>query len=312
MARSRLTRIRSRDGLLLVDKPAGITSHDVVLAARRGIGEPRIGHAGTLDPFATGLLVLLLGRATRLLPYMSGEPKRYSATIRFGAETETDDLQGAVVRTAAPPSRQAVIEAIPSLTGTVVQVPPAYSAKRIGGKRAYDLARQGEAPALVGVPVTVHEWRLGAWRDTDLDVEIVCGGGTYIRALARDLGRLANSAAHLVALRRTAIGPFRVDDASSLEEVKEGRAALRPPLDALAGIGLQPLSPADVTRVVRGQEVDASIEGERAALVSGESNTLVAFAERRGTRWQPRVVMSPVVSEPPSDADSGGSPVADA
>ncbi len=282
----------TRDGLLLVDKPAGMTSHDVVLAARRAIGERRIGHAGTLDPFATGLLVLLLGRATRLLPYMNGEPKRYAATIRFGVETDTDDLEGSVVRTTPPPSRQAVEDAIPDLTGTIDQLPPAYSAKHVGGKRAYDLARAGEAPALKAVPVTVHEWRIGAWRDHDLDVEITCGGGTYIRALARDLGRLTGSAAHLRALRRTAIGPFRVEDAASVADLQEQRAHLRPPLEALAGMGTQRLVPADITRVVRGQEVPATIEGARAALLAGDSETLVALAERRGERWQPRVVMT--------------------
>ncbi len=308
MERSRLTRTRERDGLLLVDKPAGMTSHDVVLTARRAIGESRIGHAGTLDPFATGLLVLLLGRATRLLPHISGEPKRYQATIRFGSETDTDDLHGTTIGTAPPPGRDAIAQAIPHLTGTILQVPPAYSAKRVGGKRAYDLARQGDAPELQAVSVTVHEWKLGAWRDQDLEVEIVCGGGTYIRALARDLGRLTNSAAHLVALRRTAAGSFSVDEAASIDDLKEGRAELRPPLDALAGLTVQRLTPEDVTRVARGQEVEASVDGESAALVSPGSGALVAFAERRGERWQPRVVMRPPApgqiegSEPGDDA----------
>lgn len=291
MARSRLTTTRSRDGLLLVDKPAGVSSHDVVLAARRATGERRIGHAGTLDPFATGLLVLLVGRATRLLPHMSGEPKRYDATIRFGAETETDDLEGAVIRTAAPPDRQAVEAAVGLLTGAIRQVPPAYSAKRVAGTRAYRLARQGELPALPPSTVTVHEWRLGARRGNDLDVEIVCGGGTYVRALARDLGRLTNSAAHLAALRRTAVGPFRVEDAIPMAELQAGHVSLRPPLDALAGVTVQRLSPADVTRVVRGQEIEAAVTGERAALLAERTGALVAFAERRGERWQPRVVM---------------------
>jgi tRNA pseudouridine55 synthase len=308
MARSRLTKNPARDGLLLVDKPAGITSHDVVLAARKAMGETRIGHAGTLDPFATGLLVLLLGRATRLLPHMSGEPKRYAATIRFGSETDTDDLEGAGVRSAPPPSRQAVEDALPALTGTILQVPPAYSAKRVGGKRAYDLARQGAAPSLEAVPVTVHEWRLRAWRDYDLDVEIVCGGGTYIRALARDLGRVTKSAAHLAALRRTAIGPFHVDAAASLEELTEGRAELRPPLDALAGIEVQPLAPADVTRVTRGQDVGAVIAGDRVALVALGTNALVAFAERRGSRWQPRVVMHSADRAGSAPTETAGDP----
>ena len=129
------------DGLLLVDKPAGVTSHDVVNAARRALGEKRIGHAGTLDPFATGLLVLLVGRATRLLPHVSGDPKVYEATIRFGAETDTEDLLGEVTAEAPPPTRDAVERAIPALTGEIDQVPPAYSAKKVGGHRAYAPAR---------------------------------------------------------------------------------------------------------------------------------------------------------------------------
>ena len=133
------------DGLLLVDKPAGMTSHDVVLAARRAFGESRIGHAGTLDPFATGLLVLLLGRATRLLPHLDGVPKEYEATVVLGSETETDDLHGAIVRTAAPPGDEALADAIARLTGPLDQVPPAYSAKRVDGRRAYEAARAGTA-----------------------------------------------------------------------------------------------------------------------------------------------------------------------
>lgn len=292
MARSRLTRTPSRDGVLLVDKPAGVTSHDVVLVARRATGESRVGHAGTLDPFATGLLVLLVGRATRLLPYMSGEPKVYRATIRFGAETETDDLHGAITREADPPDRASVERAIPALTGRIRQVPPAFSAKRVGGRRAYDLAREGAAPELAPVDVTVHAWRILDWRPGEMDVEITCGGGTYIRALARDLGRLTSSAAHLTSLRRTASGPFRVEDAAPLDALRSGEAPLRAPLEALSGIATQRLAPADVTRVARGQEVEATVDGERAALLS-DAQTLVAFAERRGSQWQPRVVMQP-------------------
>jgi tRNA pseudouridine55 synthase len=224
---------------------------------------------------------------------MSGEPKVYGGTIRFGAETDTDDAHGAIRREAVRPAHEAVEEAISALSGAIAQVPPAYSAKRVAGRRAYDLAREGAAPELAPVTVTVHHWTLLGWRGADLDVEITCSGGTYIRALARDLGRLTSSAAHLVALRRTASGPFHVTDAVTLEELRAGRAALRPPLDALPGIATQPLAPADVTRVVRGQEVLATVGGDRAALLSTDAHTLVAFAERRGERWQPRVVMRP-------------------
>ena len=191
-----------------MDKPAGVSSHDVVAVARRAVGEKRIGHAGTLDPFATGLLVLLLGRATRLLPHMPGEPKVYDATISFGTETDSEDLHGNVVREAPLPSRPELLALLPMLTGAIEQVPPAYSAKRIEGERAYAIARRGETPEMRPVPVQVHRWEVlgleGSEQVSEARVRITCGGGTYVRSLARDLGRLAGSAAHLTALRRHA------------------------------------------------------------------------------------------------------------
>ncbi len=277
--------------MLLADKPAGVTSHDVVLTARRSLGERRIGHAGTLDPFATGLLVLLLGRATRLLPYISGEPKEYLALIRFGSETDTDDIEGTVTRTAPPPSETTVREAIPLLTGEIEQVPPAYSAKRVAGRRAYAAARAGDTVVLAPVRVRVDAWRVVAWLADAMEVAITCGGGTYVRALARDLGRLAGSAAHLAALRRTRSGPFRATDAASLDEIRAGTARVLPPLRALDGTPIQRLDDDELMRIVRGVDVTARVPGERAALVQGETDTLVALAERRGDRWQPRVVM---------------------
>jgi tRNA pseudouridine55 synthase len=282
------------DGLLLVDKPAGVTSHDVVLAARRAFGESRIGHAGTLDPFATGLLVLLLGRATRLLPHLDGVPKEYEATIALGRETDTDDLHGAVVREAAPPDDDAIAEAIVQLTGALEQVPPAYSAKRVAGRRAYEAARAGTALELAPAHVTVFGWRDVA-RDRDtLRAVVACGGGTYIRALARDLGRLTGSAAHLAALRRTRSGPFRVGDAVSLDALRAGGAALRPALDALPTIPHVVLGEEDAERVLRGIAVGEGVASSHAALIDGRSGALLAFAEADGGRWQPRVVMRKV------------------
>jgi tRNA pseudouridine55 synthase len=282
---------RGTDGLLLVDKPVGVTSHDVVLLARRATGESRIGHGGTLDPFATGLLVLLLGRATRLLPYLDGEPKVYRATVRFGAETETEDLHGAVTRTAPPPARDAVLAALPQLTGEIDQVPPAYSAKRVDGRRAYDAARAGQAIELAPVRIRVDAWEPLGWEGDDLDVRITCGGGTYVRSLARDLGRLVGSAAHLVALRRERSGPFTVDDAASVEQLKAGDATVLPPLRALPGLAHETIDGEAVRRIVRGINVPASVPGAFGALVSEDNGALVAVAERRGERWQPRVVM---------------------
>lgn len=284
------------DGLLLVDKPAGVTSHDVVLAARRAFGESRIGHAGTLDPFATGLLVLLLGRATRLLPYLDGVPKEYEATIALGRETETDDLEGATVREAAPPTDEAIAEAVAQLTGELEQIPPAYSAKRVAGRRAYDAARAGQSLELAPAHVRVFGWHGLAREGTTLRATIACGGGTYIRALARDLGRLTGSAAHLSALRRVRSGPFRVADAASLDRVRAQQTPLRPALDALPTIPHVTLEPEDAERVLRGIAVTRSAHGDaaHAALVDGRSGALVAFAEADGARWQPRVVMRKV------------------
>lgn len=283
------------EGLLLVDKPAGVTSHDVVAAARRALGERRVGHAGTLDPFATGLLVVLAGRATRLVPHVSGDPKVYEATIRFGTETDTEDLHGAVVREGLPPARERVEAVIPALTGLLDQVPPAYSAKRVQGRRAYDLAREGATVTLAPARVRVDRWELLAWRDdaaaVEADVRITCGGGTYVRSLARDLGRLSGSAAHLTALRRTHSGAFAVGDALTLAELQAGRPALRPPLAALPEHPVQPLDSADVRRVLGGIPVLATVDGAWGALVAAGTGALVALAERAGERWQPRVVL---------------------
>ena len=287
------------DGLLLVDKPAGVTSHDVVLAARRAVGEKRVGHAGTLDPFATGLLVLLFGRATRLLPHLDGVPKEYDATIVFGRETDTDDLEGATLREAAPPDADAIERALPSLTGTLDQVPPAYSAKRVAGRRAYEAARAGEVLALAPAKVEVFEWRDLRRNGDTLHATIACGGGTYIRALARDLGRLSGSAAHLSALRRTRSGPFHVRDAVTLETLRAGDAALRPALDALPSLPKVVLPEDDAERVpdpILGarlgiERAAATYDAGRAALVDQRSGALIALAEANGAHWQPRVVM---------------------
>jgi tRNA pseudouridine55 synthase len=283
------------DGLLLLDKPAGISSHDAVLAARRALGEKRIGHAGTLDPFATGLLVLLTGRATRLLPYIPGEPKVYDATIQFGSETDTEDPLGVVIREAPVPTEEAVRAALPALTGVIAQVPPAYSAKRVDGQRAYEAARAGVALDLKPVSITVHSWELLAWHGDACDVRIVCGGGTYVRSLARDLARSVQSAAHLRALRRVAAGAFDVAAAQSVLALREQAPNLRPPLDALPHMAHVTLTHDEVHRIRRGLDiaiVEAPVSsGSHVALVSAEHGGLIALGERIGDRWQPRVVM---------------------
>jgi tRNA pseudouridine55 synthase len=292
------------DGLLLVDKPAGVSSHDIVAAARRALGEKRIGHAGTLDPFATGLLVLLVGRATRLLPHIPDEPKVYEARVKFGTETDTEDLLGAVSREAPLPSRTDLLECLRQFQGPILQTPPAYSAKRVAGKRAYELARAGEVVELKPVLIQVHridvtDLLLDAdGRVAEATMRVTCGGGTYVRSLARDWARAASSAGHLIALRRLATGPFRVEDAVTLEDLRERRAVLRPALDALPGFPVQRLSDEDLAKIVRGIDVPALVPGTWGALVRGDREALVALCERRGSaseesgeRWQPRVVM---------------------
>ena len=215
------------EGLLLVDKPAGVTSHDMVMAARRAYGERSIGHLGTLDPFATGLLLMLIGRSTLLATFITTEPKVYEAAIRFGAETDTDDSTGAVIRSAELPEAPAVRAAIESLTGDLMQVPPAYSAKSVDGERAYDSARRGESVELPPVPVRVHRWDVQEEGRDLIRATITCGTGTYVRALARDLGRAAGSAAHLESLRRTRCGEFDVRDAASLQDLRNAPPPLR-------------------------------------------------------------------------------------
>ncbi|MBP9106171.1 MAG: tRNA pseudouridine(55) synthase TruB, partial [Gemmatimonadaceae bacterium] len=170
-------RATSTDVLLLVDKPAGLSSHDVVALARRALGTRKVGHGGTLDPFATGLLVLLAGRGTRLLQFVPSEPKVYEATIAFGTETDTDDGTGVVVREAPLPSALDVLGAIPALTGDLDQLPPAYSAKHVGGERAYAVARRGERPALVTSRVHVGEWNVLEQTPGSLRARITCGTG---------------------------------------------------------------------------------------------------------------------------------------
>lgn len=204
-----------------------MTSHDVVQQVRRIYAERSIGHLGTLDPFATGLLVLLLGRATRLANFLDMEPKVYEAVIVFGAETDTDDSTGTVIRQAALPAEAAIREAVRSLTGSISQVPPAYSAKSVDGTRAYDAARRGEPLELQPVEVTVHSWEIRDIHSASLSATVTCSGGTYIRALARDLGRLTSSAAHLGSLRRTRVGSFDISDAATLDTLADARPRVR-------------------------------------------------------------------------------------
>jgi tRNA pseudouridine55 synthase len=297
-----ISRLRS-SGLLFVDKPAGMSSHDVVAVVRRAARSRRVGHAGTLDPFATGLLVLAVGPCTRLLPYIVGEPKVYEAVVQFGRETDSDDASGGTTCEAAVPDaavladpfhpKRRAAEAV--LTGVIAQVPPAYSAKHVDGQRAYDLARKGRDVRLAPVDVRVQGWE---WMDAGTDwlrVRITCGGGTYIRALARDLGRALGSAAHCRELRRVSSGPAHVDRAVLTERlspgaIANGDVALLSPLPALGDIAHEPLDVSQLADLRHGRPVRATVAGQRAALL--REGEVVAMAERdQSARWQPRVVL---------------------
>jgi len=282
-------------GLLLVDKPPGVTSHDVVAIVRRVVGSQRVGHAGTLDPFATGLLVILVGRGTRLIPYIDGEPKVYDATIRFGAETDTDDATGRIVRESPTPAEADIGRAVERLTGVIDQVPPAYSAKKVDGTRAYAAARRGKTLELRPAQVTIYSWSLGQVIDGALTARITCSGGTYIRALARDLGRLSNSAAHLSALRRVRSGSFAVDDASSLDQLRAGDFTMRTLRAAIPSLPVRRLNDVELARVLHGSAIDASgdaaqMDATRLALIDDEQ-ALVAIAERAGDELHPKLVL---------------------
>ncbi|HEY4219659.1 MAG TPA: tRNA pseudouridine(55) synthase TruB [Gemmatimonadaceae bacterium] len=285
----------SSGGVLLVDKPAGVTSHDVVALVRRATHTRRVGHTGTLDPFATGLLVVLIGRGTRLIPYVDAEPKVYEATIRFGAETDTDDVTGTTTRTANLPSDAAVNAGIAQLTGSIEQIPPDYSAKQVDGTRAYAAARRGNTLTLAPARVTVNDWTVLGRNGADLAVRITCGSGTYIRALARDLGRLSDSAAHLATLRRVQAGPFSVRDAVTVEDLRDGSVTLQSLRVAVPSLPVRRLDASERGRVGHGNAIAAAVvddqpEGARIALVDDEE-TLIAVAERCGEELRPKLVL---------------------
>jgi tRNA pseudouridine55 synthase len=281
-------------GILLVDKPQGVTSHDVVARARRLLGTRKVGHAGTLDPMATGLLLLGVDSATRLLTYLVGLDKEYLATIRLGVATDTDDAEGEVVATtdASGVSDAAVAAGILALTGAIRQVPSTFSAIKVDGRRAYDRARAGEAVELAARNVTIHDFELLASRRegavVDLDVRVACSSGTYVRALARDLGAGLGVGGHLTALRRTRVGPFGVADAVQLPDPREHPDAAAPALLDAADVAAQ-LFPvvrldADQTRdLAHGKRVElAEPDVDLAAALTPEGRLAALIELRRG------------------------------
>jgi tRNA pseudouridine55 synthase len=257
------------DGVLVVDKPEGLTSHDVVAVARRLLGEKRIGHTGTLDPLATGVLPLACGRATRLVRFLTASDKEYDATMLFGVTTDTLDVTGTETsRSRMTPSRGAVLEALAALTGEYMQMPPAYSAKKVGGRRAYDLARRDEPVTLTAAPVRVSRLELLEFGDNRCRVSLTCSAGFYVRSLVRDVGQRCGTGASLEALRRTRSGDFTIDEAVPLDALtssdpsaKTGSdvATLLIPMDKLlSGFPAVTVTSEGLVRVSHGQQVRAS------------------------------------------------------
>ncbi len=287
------------DGLLIVDKPAGWTSHDVVARGRRLASTRKVGHAGTLDPMATGVLVLGLGRATRLLGHLALSTKGYDATIRLGQTTVTDDADGDVVdaRDASHVADAAIAAAMAKLTGDIIQIPSSVSAIKIKGERAYARVRAGEDVEIPPRPVTVSEFTLLAARRlksvVDLDVRVECSTGTYVRALARDLGTLLEVGGHLTVLRRTRVGPFRLEDAHTLEELE--RQLTLVPLDtaAAASFVTRVVEDAQVAAVRNGRPLHLHLESAGPVALTTEAGEFLALYEQHGPLAKAVAVFAP-------------------
>ena len=276
------------DGVLVIDKPRDLTSHDVVAVARRALGERRIGHTGTLDPLATGVLPLACGRATRLVRFLTASDKEYEATIRFGFTTDSYDVTGTETsRSGLTPDRTVVAAALAELTGDYLQMPPAFSAKKVAGRRAYELARQDQAVALTAVPVTVAGAALEDLAGDTAHVRLTCSAGFYVRSFAHSLGEKVGTGACLEALRRTRSGDFRLDTAITLEQLVPG---VRSAIDALIPLDrLLPSLPEVTvtdegrTRVSHGQEVEGTAGAAGWVRLTDSQGSLLAMA-RAGSR----------------------------
>jgi tRNA pseudouridine55 synthase len=299
------------DGVLVVAKPSGPTSHDVVGLVRRLSSTRRVGHGGTLDPFAAGVLPVFLGRATRLVEYHLGSNKHYRATICFGATSTTDDIDGDRTPVEGPPVTRAATEAaMAAMVGRLRQVPPAYSAVQVGGRRAYQMARAGETVELPEREVDVHQFDLLEWDDSDptrpvavADVE--CSAGTYVRALARDLGTRLGSGAYLGALVRTASGAFRLEDAVTYDALRDGAAGgptgvarLLRPIDAgLEHLPHAPVTADEIRRLGEGLPTAPATplvtRDAPVVLAVGPDGTVVAVCRAARGSLQPNKVLAP-------------------
>jgi tRNA pseudouridine55 synthase len=301
------------DGLLVVDKPQDWTSHDVVARARRICGTRKVGHAGTLDPMATGVLVLGVGRATRLLTFLVGCDKDYTATIRLGQATVTDDAEGEVTATspAGQVTEAVLAEAVAALTGDIEQVPSAVSAIKVKGERAYHRVRAGEDVELPARPVTVSRFDVLASRVTtspdgipllDVDVAVTVSSGTYVRALARDLGTALGTGGHLTVLRRTRVGAFTLADAHDLAELAALDDPDRVPVTALADaaraqFAVRELTEAEATAVGYGQRVASANPGTPDPVAAfAPDGRLVAMLDESGHKAKAHVVFAPAGS----------------
>jgi tRNA pseudouridine55 synthase len=283
------------NGLLLVDKPVGPTSHDVVALARRALRTRRIGHAGTLDPFASGLLMLCVGAATRLVEYATALDKSYLAELTLGTATDTDDCTGATIagsdawREVTRPQLEAALAAE---VGERLQLPPQYSAKKVGGERSHRIARSGGVTELEPVRVRVHAVRLLGFDPPVATIEVDCGSGTYIRAIARDVGAALGCGAHLSALRRTSIGGFRAEEAITLDRLGDGSGVpLLPPIAAVSHLPVREVDPAEARRLTMGQALPAhdAPNADAVAVVTG--SRLIGIAEIRGGALRPRKML---------------------
>jgi tRNA pseudouridine55 synthase len=306
------------DGVLVVAKPVGPTSHDVVGLIRRLTVTKRVGHGGTLDPFASGVLPIYLGKATRLVEYHLGDRKRYRATVCFGASSTTDDLEGELTPSAGPaPSLEAVVAALGGFRGTIEQRPPDYSAIKVAGRRAYAMARAGQTIELPPREVTIHSIEVVSWDGTDPDrpvamIEVECSAGTYVRSLARDLGAGVGSAAYLGALVRTASGPFGLDAAIDVETIRAAAAndpaaveRLLLPVDA--GLDAFPrltVGAATIGALARGQVAvlpdGAEPPGDGPILVVDGEGRLVAVATIKDGRLAPEKVLVDLADAAPT------------
>ena len=287
------------NGWLVLDKPLGMTSTHAVSRLKRIYNARKAGHAGTLDPLATGLLPVAFGEATKTVPFVQDGEKSYRFTVRWGEETTTDDSEGPVSQCSdLRPGADQVAALLPGFVGEIMQVPPAFSAIKIDGERAYDIARDGEEVKLAARPITIHDLRLVSFSADEAVLEADCGKGTYVRAIARDLGRMLGCYGHVVALRRTRVGPFRIEDAVPLEALDDAAEAAAALLPVEAGLSELPCVLVDrdgAARLRRGQSLllrgrDAPPEGVAAYAVCGGAP--VAFGEVVRGELQPSRVFN--------------------